>query len=107
MEAKIAKDPSVFAEIAKCADNAFKAILAQDEKALSQAINQDRELHLELSSLYYSEKMHQLAEAGEGLGYAHRGCGAGGGGCLLFWGQENNHQKLLKRLHPLGGIEIK
>ncbi|MBU2595555.1 hypothetical protein KJ713_01825 [Patescibacteria group bacterium] len=106
-KAKIARDPSVFAEIAKCADNAFKAILVKDEKALSGAINQDRDLHLELSSLYYSKKMRQMARVGEELGYAHRGCGAGGGGCLLFWGKEEDHQKLLKRLHPLGGIEIK
>lgn len=106
-KAKIAADPSVFAGIAECADNAFKAILAQDEKALSGAINQDRDLHLELSSLYYSKKMRQMARVGEELGYAHRGCGAGGGGCLLFWGEEKNHQELLKRLEPLGGIEIK
>lgn len=104
---KIAQDPSVFAEIAECADSAFKAILDKDEKALFQAINQDRELHLELSSLYYSEKMRLMAKAGEELGYAHRGCGAGGGGCLLFWGEEKNHQKLLKRLKSLGGVEIK
>ncbi len=105
-KAKIAQDPSVFAEIAECADNAFKGILAKDEKALAQAINRDREIHLQLSSLYYSKKMHQLAKVGEELGYAHRGCGAGGGGCLLFWGKED-HQELLKRLRPLGGIEIK
>ena len=106
-KAKIARDPSVFAEIAKCADSAFKAILAKEEKVLAQAINRDREIHLQLSPLYYSKKMHQMAKAGEKLGYAHRGCGAGGGGCLLFWGEENNHHKLLKRLKSLGGIEIK
>ena len=106
-KAKIAKDPLVFAQIAKCADNAFKAVINKDEEALSMAINQDRDLHLELSSLYYSKKMRQMAKAGEKLGYAHRGLGAGGGGCLLFWGDENNHQQLLKKLNPFGGAEIK
>lgn len=106
-KARISQDPSVFAQIALQADEAFKAIKKKDEKGLARAINRDREIHLQLSPLYYSEKMHQLAKEGEKLGYAHRGCGAGGGGCLLFWGEKQNHQQLLKKLTPLGGLEIK
>lgn len=106
-KAKIAEDPSVFAQIALQADRAFEAILKKDEKILSQAINRDREIHLQLSSLYYSTKMHQMAKVGEELDYAHRGCGAGGGGCLLFFAAKKNHEELLKKLKSLGGMEIK
>jgi galactokinase/mevalonate kinase-like predicted kinase len=106
-KAKIAEDPSVFAQIALQAELAFKAIIDQDERALAQAINQDREIHLQLSSRYYSQKWRQMAKKGEELGYAHRGCGAGGGGCLLFFDAKKNHAELLKRLNPLGGLEIK
>jgi D-glycero-alpha-D-manno-heptose-7-phosphate kinase len=106
-KAKIAEDPSVFAQIALQADRAFEAILNKDEKNLSQAINRDREIHLQLSSLYYSKKMRLMAKEGEKLGYAHRGCGAGGGGCLLFFAAKKDHHELLKRLNPLGGLKIK
>lgn len=106
-KAKIAEDPSFFAQIALQADRAFKAIIEKDEKSLGQAINKDREIHLQLSPLYYSKKILKMAKVGEKLGYAHRGCGAGGGGCLLFFADKKNHAELLKRLNPLGGLEIK
>lgn len=106
-KAKIAQKPSIFSEIATNADAAIEAIVAYDEKTLKRAINKDRELHLKLSALYYSEKMGLMAKEAEKLGYAHRGCGAGGGGCLLFFGAKKNHGELLKKLDALGGWEIK
>lgn len=102
----IAKDPSIFSAIATDADNAYKAIKNKDERILSDSISSDREHHLQLSSLYYTENMNQMAKEGKRLGYAHRGCGAGGGGCLLFFGDPKDHSTLLERLKKIGGFKI-
>lgn len=103
---KISKDPSIFARIAFAADKAYQAIKASQEEKLAEAINEDRRLHLELSSLNYTKEMEELGGIGEQLGYAHRACGAGGGGCILFFGNPENHSLLIKKLKKLNGFQV-
>jgi len=102
----IKKDPSVFSKIAQDADRAFKGIRVKNEEMIAESINSDRIRHLKLSPLYYSKSMTLMAKVGEELGYAHRGCGAGGGGCILFFGDKKNHDILTKKLNKLGGFKI-
>jgi len=101
-EDQIKKDPKILSRISAEAAKAMKAISDKNVDALMATIAQDRENRLELSSDYYTGKMIKMAQIAESLGFAHRACGAGAGGCMLFVGI-GDKKKLLNELNKLGG----
>lgn len=105
-EDKIASDPDILRRIAVVASDAWQAIVTKDSARIMDAIVRDRENRLELSSIYYSNTMHRMASIGDQFGYAHRGCGAGNGGCMLFFGEHQNHDQLEKELKKIGGWRV-
>lgn len=105
-EDKIASDPDILSRIAKVAAGAWQAITVMDEIKVKDAIIKDRDNRLELSSIYYSNIMHKMGSVADKLGYAHRGCGAGNGGCMLFFGDPKNHDQLERELKKIGGWRV-
>lgn len=105
-EKKVESDPDIIRRIAKVAEESWQALTSMDSEAVKTAIAQDRQNRQELSSIYYIGVMHQMGEVADKLGYAHRGCGAGNGGCMLFFGDPSNHQMLETELNKLGGWRV-
>lgn len=105
-ERKVRSDPDIINRIAKVAGDSWHALKNMDEKRLANAINKDRNNRLELSKLYYTQKMEEMGKEAESLGYAHRACGAGNGGCMLFFGDPKNHQKLEHALNLIDGYRV-
>lgn len=105
-EQKVEKDPDILRRIAKVANDSWEAIEKMDENGMADAIMRDRENRLELSKMYYTHEMTKMGEIAESLGYAHRACGAGMGGCMLFFGNPENHQKLEDELKSIGGRRV-
>lgn len=104
-EDRIKKDPAILNKIASQALKAIQAIKSKDATALSKAINSDRQNRLELSADYYTQKMIKMGQVGKRCGFAHRACGAGVGGCLLFFGS-GDKKKLISELNKLGGKAV-
>lgn len=105
-EKKIENDPNIISRIAGFAEKSWLGISKLDEKVLKDAINQDRNNRQELSSIYYIKEMFEMGKIAEKMGYAHRACGAGMGGCLLFFGDPANHNKLEQELKEIGGWRV-
>ena len=99
----IKKNPEILTEIADVAKVAHQAILDQDEKKLAAAIELDRENRLKLKNGYYNDLMWQLGKVAESHGFAHRGCGAGSGGCMLFFGDPAKKSALITDLTKISG----
>jgi galactokinase/mevalonate kinase-like predicted kinase len=105
-ERKVEADPDIIRRIANVAKESWTAICKMDEKGLSRAIAKDRENRLDLSGLYYTQEMKRMGGVGENLGYSHRACGAGMGGCILFFGEPENHNELEHELKKIGGWRV-
>lgn len=101
-EDKIKKNPKILSKIAAVASGLMEAIDKNDEKKVASAITLDRQNRLELSTDYYTKKMVKMGQVGEKLGFTHRACGAGAGGCLVFFGK-GDKKKLISELNKLGG----
>jgi galactokinase/mevalonate kinase-like predicted kinase len=104
-EDQVKKDPEILTRIAKQAGQAIAAINNKNQEELAAAITQDRINRLELSSDYYNDKMLKMGNVGETFGFAHRACGAGAGGCMLFFG-DGDKNKLITELNKLGGRRV-
>lgn len=105
-EKKVKTDPGIIRRIANVSKESWTAICKMDENGLSKAIEKDRENRLDLSGLYYTPEMKSMGSVGESLGYSHRACGAGMGGCMLFFGSPGNHKKLEHELKNIGGWRV-
>lgn len=105
-EQKIESDPQILARIAEVAADSWKAIKGHDSGKLADCIIRDRENRLELSKLYYTHDMTRMGEAAEKLGYVHRACGAGSGGCMLFFGNPDRRDELEAKLKEIGGWRV-
>lgn len=99
----IAKNPSLLLQIAAVAKPVYEAIKTMNEEALKRAIAMDRKNRLKLSKEYYTDTLWQMAKDAEKLGFAHRACGAGAGGCLLFFGDPGKKKELISKLEKIGG----
>lgn len=102
-EGVIKKNPEILSQIASVAADVAAAIKTFDQAKLMKAITCDREYRLKLMKEYYNETLWQMAKAGESLGFAHRACGAGAGGCLLFVGEPEKKKELINNLEKIGG----
>jgi len=105
-EKKVKSDPDILRRIAKEAGKSWRAIKTMDMDELQSTINQDRRNRTELSTIYYIDSMKKMGMIAQKMGYAHRACGAGMGGCMLFFGNSRNHSKLEKELKKLGGWRV-
>ncbi|OQB06601.1 MAG: D-glycero-alpha-D-manno-heptose 7-phosphate kinase [bacterium ADurb.Bin212] len=105
-ERKVKKDPGIIRRIADVASESWIAISDMDKGGFSKAIAKDRENRLDLSDLYYTHEMKNMGRVGDDLGYSHRACGAGMGGCMLFFGEPENHSKLEHELKKIGGWRV-
>ncbi len=105
-EKKVESDPDIIRRIAAVAGESWEAIDKMDEAGVRLAIAKDRKNRSELSSLYYINEMKQMGEAAENMGYEHRACGAGMGGCMLFFGDPNKHNELEQELKKIGGWRV-
>lgn len=105
-EKKVESDPAILYRIASVASDSWAAIESMNGPKLSECIKQDRLNRFELSRHYYSSLMMQMAAAAERFGYAHRACGAGMGGCMLFFGDMELHPRLEKELSKMGGWRV-
>ena len=102
----VAKKPKILNQIAAVAADSWQALIEMNDKKMAEAINSDRRNRLKLSKLYYTDLIWQMAGVAEKLGYAHRVCGAGSGGCALFFGNPKNHNKLESELKKIGGWKV-
>ncbi len=102
-EQKVDNDPNIVSRIAKVAGDAWEAIKNMDEDGMRSAITKDRENRSELSSVYYIDTMRKMGSVADKMGYAHRACGAGMGGCMLFFGDIQKHDELEQELKKIGG----
>lgn len=100
----IEKDPGILSDIAAVAAEANEAIKDFDILRMQTAIARDRENRLRLGGeYYYNDLMWQLCKVAEEYGFAHRACGAGAGGCLLFFGDQDKKQELVSKLEKISG----
>jgi len=106
MEDQYSREPNLINKIAKNADDLWQSIVKKDENKIAESINRDRELRYHLSDAYYTKNMKIISKVAEKCGYVHRACGAGGGGCLLFYGQKKNHSKLNNALKNFAGSKV-
>lgn len=105
-EKKVESDPAIIERIAAVASSSWLAIKEMNSKSLAESINLDRNNRLELTNRYYTHEMKLMGAAAESLGFAHRACGAGMGGCMLFFGDPKMHSKFEEVLKRIGGWKV-
>ncbi len=105
-ERKVESDPDIVRRIAKVAGESWIAIKNMDQDGIRAAVTKDRQNRSELSSVYYINTMKKMGEIAEKMDYAHRACGAGMGGCMLFFGDSSKHNELEKELKKIGGWRV-
>ena len=105
-EQKVESDPDILRRIAQVASESWDALLSTDENSMARAINKDRSNRLELSKMYYTHDMSEMGKIADKYGYAHRACGAGMGGCMLFFGDPKNHNILEQELSAISGWRV-
>lgn len=105
-EHKVMKDSKIISRIAKVAGESWRAITEMNEETLKSLIDKDRCNRSELSSIYYIDIMKNMGEIAEKMAYAHRACGAGMGGCMLFFGNPAKHDQLEKQLKKIAGWRV-
>ena len=100
----VASDPDILNRIARMAEVANDAVKNMDAGEMCRAINDDRAGRLYLmDGYYYTPKMWKLANVAESYGFAHRACGAGQGGCMLFFGDPERKADLVEELSKISG----
>lgn len=81
-----------------------KALLTKNYKKIGQLFNEEWESRKKLPGKISSEKVLSLRQRALKNGaLAAKICGAGGGGCLLFWVEPKNREKVIACLKNAGG----
>ncbi len=110
-KAHIDKDPKVWT----CFDNIRKATAGLEHALKTESFNsipkyleEDMENHHQLSPTIITDEMKGIIDYGKANGAkAAKVCGAGGGGCLLFWTNSlEDKVKLSQKFQERDGVEV-
>ena len=94
---KDAQTLSALNKIAEISQKVVKVCEKQDWEALPELLNLESETRVMLSEGFSSPEIESLRTEAMGLGArAVKICGAGGGGCVLIWGEPDLHDKISK-----------
>ncbi len=109
----------IFEQLRDISLSMSKALRAKNYKKIGQLFNKEWEARKELPGKISSEKILSLRQhALKNGAFAAKICGAGGGGCLLFWAEPKNKKNIIESLKNAGaqilpfkisfsGLEIK
>ena len=110
-KAHIDKDPKVwscFDNIRKTTSSLEHALKTENFAVVPKYIEEDMENHRQLSSDIITEEMKEIIDYGKANGAkAAKVCGAGGGGCLLFWvNNSDDKARLSQKFNEREGVDV-